>query len=403
MSLLYFVIVAQFFTSSDALVHSLINRNYTSGDYLTTPEIIRKYDYPVECQHVVTEDGYILELHRIPYGRNDVETSSSLRPPVLVVHCLQGSSADWVLLGPNRSLAFILADAGYDVWLGNNRGNIYSRTHKKMSTSDRRYWDFSYHELGVYDVPAMIDHILDRTKREKLYYIGHSQGTAQFWVTMSQRPSYNSKVSLMIGLGPVAYTGHMRGKVTALMGLTPLGVSLGETFGYSEWNPRFTWGKTISDLLCQEGSSLKKYFCINLFVLADFNQTQLSAHDRKLILDHVPAGASWKEPLHFGQGYIHKDHFRQFDYNNDAKNYRLYHSLVPPEYELNKVIAPVALFSSDDDVLADTEDVELLTEKLSNIVDQEKVEGFSHFDFLWGKYSVTLVFEPIVKLLARYK
>jgi lysosomal acid lipase/cholesteryl ester hydrolase len=25
--------------------------------------------YPVEIHHVVTEDGYILELHRIPYSR----------------------------------------------------------------------------------------------------------------------------------------------------------------------------------------------------------------------------------------------------------------------------------------------------------------------------------------------
>lgn len=79
----------------------------------------------------------------------------------------------------------------------------------------------------------MIDHILDRTKREKLYYIGHSQGTAQFWVTMSQKPSYNLKVSLMIGLAPVAYSGHLRGKVTALMDLTSLGV-VSYTYSFSD-------------------------------------------------------------------------------------------------------------------------------------------------------------------------
>ncbi len=39
---------------------------------------------------------------------------------VLVQHGLLCSSADWLVLGPGKSLPYLLWDAGYDVFLGMN-------------------------------------------------------------------------------------------------------------------------------------------------------------------------------------------------------------------------------------------------------------------------------------------
>lgn len=58
--------------------------------------------------------------------------------------------------------------------------------------------------MGVFDLPKMIDFALNHTQNKDLYYIGHSQGTAAFFVMGSVRPEYNSKIKLMTALAPVA-------------------------------------------------------------------------------------------------------------------------------------------------------------------------------------------------------
>jgi len=49
---------------------------------------------------------------------------------------------EWVWNDSDRANAFILARAGYDVWMGNNRGNRFSNTHLTLTTKDKEYWDF---------------------------------------------------------------------------------------------------------------------------------------------------------------------------------------------------------------------------------------------------------------------
>lgn len=103
----------------------------------------------------------------------------------------------------NSSLGFYLSENGYDVWLGNVRGSRYSRKHKTLDNGSTKYWDFDWHEMGVKDLPASIDYIINITGQKKINYIGHSQGTTILFVLMSELPEYNEKIAVVNALAPI--------------------------------------------------------------------------------------------------------------------------------------------------------------------------------------------------------
>ena len=119
----------------------------------------------------------------------------------------------------------MLADAGYDVWLGNARGNVYSRQNNRMSPSHPDFWRFSWHEIGVIDIPTMIDFITAATGQQQIHYVGHSQGTTVYFVMLSERPEYNAKIKTGHLLAPCAFFGKARLpliKLSAPLVLTPI-------------------------------------------------------------------------------------------------------------------------------------------------------------------------------------
>ena len=99
---------------------------------------------------------------------------------LLYQHGLLDSSAGACANGPDNSLAFFFANAGYDVWMNNARGNLFSRQHVSMDPDDgkdSKFWDFSFQDMASEDLPAAIAFILEKTGAQSLTYAGHSQGT----------------------------------------------------------------------------------------------------------------------------------------------------------------------------------------------------------------------------------
>ncbi|XP_055678100.1 lipase 3-like [Lutzomyia longipalpis] len=133
--------------------------------------MVQSNGYPAESHVIETVDGYLITVHRIPYGKTPEAGPRGDKPVVFLQHGFLTSSGDWVIIGPDNALGYLLADQGYDVWMGNSRGNTYSRNHIKLNPDNSsKFWDFSFHEQAIYDLPATFDYILKKTERKKLSY-----------------------------------------------------------------------------------------------------------------------------------------------------------------------------------------------------------------------------------------
>lgn len=82
-----------------------------------------------------------------------------------------------------------------------------------MDPDDVEFWDFSWDEMGKFDLPAMIDQILLMTSAEKIHYVGHSMGTTMFMAMTNLRPEYQDKIIMANFLAPVAYVEHMQSPI----------------------------------------------------------------------------------------------------------------------------------------------------------------------------------------------
>ncbi|XP_014204869.1 lipase 3-like [Copidosoma floridanum] len=362
---------------------------------MTTPQLIRKEGYPAEAHVVLTDDGYLLTMHRIPKAPGS--------PAVFLQHGLLSSSSDWVIAGRDKGLAFILSDLGYDVWLGNARGNTYSRSHANYSTSDVRFWDFSWHEMGTFDLPAAISYITKLTQLENVSYIGHSMGTTMFYVMAIEKPEVASKINVMLSLAPVAFVGHMKSPIRLLVPFIREAEFISHYLGRGEFLPENKILKFLAKYGCELYVTEEKICANMLFVISGFDESEFNFSLMPLIMNHAPAGASTKTILHYAQE-IKSKRFQRYDYG-DSGNMKRYNSTTPPDYDLSKIKVPIAAFWADNDWLASPIDVKRLCAYLPNKIIDYKVNypKFNHLDYLWAIDAPTLVYKEVLAVLQKYR
>ncbi|XP_031168097.1 gastric triacylglycerol lipase [Sander lucioperca] len=360
--------------------------------HMNITEIIRWWRYPAEEHEVLTEDGYILTVNRIPQG---LKHTTGVRPVVFLQHGLLAAGSNWITNPPDTSLGFVLADAGYDVWIGNSRGNTWSRKHQTLSPDHEDFWRFSYDELALKDLPAVINHILKVTGQDQIYYIGHSQGTTIAFIAFSTLPELASKIKMFIGLAPVATVAFTSSAMTKLSILPDFLIM--DLFGRRDFLPQSHVIEWFAEHVCAK-LVLSELVCGNIFfILCGFDVTNLNTTRIPVYTEHCPAGTSVQNMIHWAQA-VHGGKLMAFDFGA-AGNMKHYNQSTPPLYRVQDMKVPTALFSGGQDTLADPKDVAVLLTQVPNLVFHKHIEHWEHLDFIWGLDAPKQMFPSILKLL----
>jgi len=365
---------------------------------MPTPALIEDRGYGAAAYTVTTSDGYILTLHRITSSPKSPQADG--KPVVFLQHGILCSSADWLLIPTETSLGFMLADAGYDVWLGNARGNTYSTAHVSLDTSSYDFWDFSWDEMGEYDIPAVIPYILNSTNQAQLYYVGHSMGNTMFYVAMSAHPELNQYIKAQFSLAPVAWTANIESPIKYLAPIANLLDDLLKDIGiyhlFANTGPLVGAAKFFCDLL-----SFDEEICANaVFFICGFDASQFNDSMFPLLLGHTPADISVNTLIHYAQG-VNNGRFCYYDFGN-KKNKDVYGEKSPPDFDLTQITSPVYLMWGANDWMADPTDVAHLEPLLPNVIQYFEVDyaQWNHMDFLYGIDAHSLVYDYVIQWIA---
>ncbi|CAH1963571.1 unnamed protein product [Acanthoscelides obtectus] len=371
---------------------------YNPAAVYKAPDVIKLMGYPVEEHKVITADGYILTMYRIP--NYHTATKYTKYHPVYLQHGLVATCATFIGLGRD-SIAFMLADAGYDVWLGNYRGNEYSEGHINLTVYDQEYWDHGMDEVALLDLPAMFETILSNSaKGSKVIFIGHSLGTAVSLMYSAERPEEARRnVKMLVLLCPAYTLAHM---ISPYRLAAPFGDFILDTVRRLRLERIVSQAEELQRLVipvCTESPELMRY-CMQLYNLFYGPNTDTGPESIPVYFNQLPGGTSIKILNHAAD--LVRGNFRKYNYYEEG-NIKHYGTPHAPVYDISRLQVPVHVVVSKQDWATTEADAINLWNHLPPRSRYElrtiDLDFFTHVDFVFGRHARRLIYEPLIKTL----
>ena len=372
----------------------------------TTPELIRSRGFACFEHEITTSDNYVIKLFRI---RHPTRLPDIYKNPVLFVHGLFHSSSQWLVNSDDgyvsegthivgNSLPFEMAKRGFDVWLGNLRGNLECLGHKTLDHRESKYWRHNFDDFTFRDLPAMIQTVLQRTAKERLDYVGHSIGSAVLFALLTVSPKYNTIVHRFIAYPPVAYLASQGGLQAKTAGLP-------QRKRFENMDNRYPANlmqirKTIKSQ-CTGSAGGRK--CKRFFNMHDGSDNEQLQDERVVVyLSHLLKGTSFQMMAQQTQ-WANQGTFARYDYGTEG-NMDKYGSPTAPNYTLSAIRHPaIHAFYGESDAISSPDDVFRLVKEIPVTVLVYRVGSpkWNHFNFVYGKDAGAVAHHQVIDILSR--
>eukprot|EP01104_Vermistella_antarctica_P012043 TRINITY_DN3420_c0_g1_i1.p1 TRINITY_DN3420_c0_g1~~TRINITY_DN3420_c0_g1_i1.p1 ORF type:complete len:672 (+),score=107.56 TRINITY_DN3420_c0_g1_i1:355-2370(+) len=305
--------------------------------------VLKAHGCPYESYEVITSDGYIISLDRIP--RRDTTEA------VFFQHGIFDTSFAWLASDPPSSLAIRAYEDGCDVWLGNFRGSPMRHVNPDITSSE--YWSFTMNEHGNQDITAMIEKIrevkqgeLEAIGREdpqpRITAVAHSMGAACILMYLVfclhyGRPHHLCRAVL---LSPAGY--HITGpqllgmELPDLLGpIVDIFLRLTGPLGFHSFNMvheriRYFILKLVLDLQHNPGTRALMSYWIGRLLGGDPTSSDHTFHAVHDITWHILHGTGVGIFWHFWYNWRAKK-FQAFDYGRD-RNLKEYGQAKPLDF-----------------------------------------------------------------------
>jgi len=309
-------------------------------------------------------------------------------------------------LNINKSLPIQLAREGYDVWLPNCRGNIFSTEHIKREVYDSYkfysdFWNFTFHEMAVYDLPAYIEYIVSMTGFEKIDYIGHSQGTLIFYLNfIMNSPFLEKHVDKLVALGSVLTLNYQTSPVVNVLKYTWFLNLLEDLYIRNIFNLGTDFNRLLHEF-CQYLLSLCQYIISSI---VQTKKTGIVEWNQMLgLFYYEPGGTSTKNMMHWLQN-IRDKQVRQFDYGQKL-NQQNYGQPEPPAYNLTKLKDfnfTSFIIAGDSDPFTVKEDFDLFLSYINMEGKTTKyLENYNHLDYVWADDAYDDIYVDVIAFLKK--
>ena len=267
----------------------------------------------------------------------------------------------------------------FDVWLGNIRGNKYSREHTQFKDSQDEFWSFDLDDVIKYDMPAFVDGVLLNYKcGQKLKILGFSQGTTITLGFLSKYPQFHSRIDTAVML---AATGRPKTlpNINFISNLEPELIK--SIFGH-----KALLEEIITFLNAFLPPSIySRMLKTSMKTLFNWKFTCLSSQNH--IYSHLYCSTS----VSLVQHWFHIINQNEFVHNKSAVRYKLQN--IPSD--------KIRLFFGQQDTLEDKEYL------LGQIDGANKfhviIPEYEHLDFLWSPQNPERLYPQVLQVLNRMK